>query len=1034
MKTNFYDIESLQNVFTLCNFENEENRIHVYYLIDTESLYAYTINQSERFCDELAKRIYEKNQNFTGTIIFHDLRTKEANDHLARVMGLSDAYIVNNPNIKSSFDEYDKTFRPVCDTDENYDNNIHPYLFGYNSFNYDTTMLAQYFYEVYPKREQCDKNGDKIRNQYAQPILKHEFESTKASAMRRFNDQLFLPDFKDNMKMRLTRDYYKGYWSQIDWNDSRYAIRNAMIQSGRHVDVASLNEKQRKVSLKRLLGNLGYQILESDKIGVFNNTVQTKEELYDLIAYNVSDVVNLKELFFTSFYRSKFELKKGLLEKYPELVYEKKADAYEPDIRPTNVKRNRLTINTTSAKFATMSLCPYGELMDDSVVSFLYPSKRKAEEQGIEQVNVLEQTKEFFYQHFSAFPKLTKKFDKIYNYYKSIEGKNFNDSKAYFQHYKIEKTITEKWEDDDGHTVIESYPEYVLPEELIVQDIDAIPKDDNNLFYYYADGTPTTCFVTFSVGGIHGQEANLAQFEKDYTDWEEEIKRFEEIRALYPDPLKLRKEKEITLPSTGEIIPWNKIIRSGMTIKKMEEYTEEERIKQQDLFYRTPTSEKPVLFKKLITGDTALNKAKYAYTSFGHVNHGDFTSYYPNLLRQMEAFYNKGLGYDRYGEIFEEKEHFGKLRKDKTKTKEQRAFYNNQREGTKLILNSASGAANAKHDNAIKMANRIISMRIIGQLFTYRVGEEQALAGAKIISTNTDGLYSIMDEKENAKILKRMQDEIHVKIEPDPMFLISKDANNRLEMAEDGTVLSTAGGSLACYEDTSPLASLTHPAIIDWALGEYLIMASHDYKSSMNKPFNRELGKAILEKAFETFDTPHLLRMLQNIITSSVGSSTYNFAIDPKDPTNVQIIQHANRTFIMKDNTPNTVYIQAARAKKISPQSATKRRNTGERAQQHDDTALTILAGNGISPSAIPSDHEAAIQKVTNIEPNWNIFIENKSLFTLPKEEISYLLENIDKEKYLNLLQDSFEKNWKNTLPEGVSENKATRKDIYDDI
>ena len=39
--------------------------------------------------------------------------------------------------------------------------------------------------------------------------------------------------------------------------------------------------------------------------------------------------------------------------------------------------------------------------------------------------------------------------------------------------------------------------------------------------------------------------------------------------------------------------------------------------------------------------------------------------YYPNLLRMMMAFFNKGLGYDRYAEIFDQKQEYGKKMKDK---------------------------------------------------------------------------------------------------------------------------------------------------------------------------------------------------------------------------------------------------------------------------------------------------------------------------------------------------------------------------------
>ena len=99
-------------------------------------------------------------------------------------------------------------------------------------------------------------------------------------------------------------------------------------------------------------------------------------------------------------------------------------------------------------------------------------------------------------------------------------------------------------------------------------------------------------------------------------------------------------------------------------------------------------------------------------------NHEDFTSYYPSMLINMSAFENPGLGYDRYAEIFQQKEDFGKKMKDKSLPQEQRDLYSIMRNGTKLILNSASGAADVTYNTPIRMNNRITAMRIIGQLFT----------------------------------------------------------------------------------------------------------------------------------------------------------------------------------------------------------------------------------------------------------------------------------------------------------------------------
>lgn len=658
MKAYFYDIESLSNVFTLCNFKPDENKIDIYYLVDDESLIA-----RPDFAEALLARILEKNKNFNGTIELFDLKTQFGNEHLAMTFGLSDSALVNDLNAPSS---YSARFRPVCDTDPDYDEDKHPYIMGYNSYNYDTTMLAMYLYEVFPMRE--DWSGGEYN-------ITTKFQPTTAKLMREYNDELFLPRFKENMPSRLLQTYdgYNHVWSQNDYSDPRNKIRKCMLMTGRHLDVARLNEKQSKVGLKRLLGMLGYQILESDKLGQGQDTIENLDQFLDLIAYNCSDVVNLEKLFYDQTYKSAFDLKKRLLTTYPELVYDRVKGKYTPDKRPFRVRRDRLMIDSSSAQIATKCLCPYDHLTDIPCVSFMYPSEKKAKELGIPRKNILEESKKFFYGLFPQ-PEIRARFDLVYNYYKSIEGKNFNES----------KTFIEDWG---------SSPEYQRP--ITLNDI---PKADCNLVYYYADGTPSSCFAGFSTGGVHGAEYNQLLYLADVRDFENNLADLNYVKSQYPDPIECKRAKKVQFPD-GREIPATKFLKSGSTLKKA--------------FYKELEAKRPVLFTLNDDGSTKLNP-RYTFTSGDLTTHEDFCSYYPSLLMMMSAFWNDGLGYDRYAEIFEDKQRYGRLKKDKSQTPEKREEYGILQAGTKLILNSASGAADAGFESNIRMNNQIISMRIIG--------------------------------------------------------------------------------------------------------------------------------------------------------------------------------------------------------------------------------------------------------------------------------------------------------------------------------
>ena len=1006
MKCNFYDIESLSNVFTLANFKPDENCVDIYYLIDDEqNLIKVDKNQ---FLADVTRETLAQNKNFTGKVNLFDLHDVASNDRLFKVFGLSDATYINKPSAQSS---YPNEYRLVCDTDPVYNEDEHPYLLGYNSYHYDTTMLTLYEYQT------CTMDHGKC-----------QIKPPKAKTMRELNDQLFESMFNGCMEDRLKYELRSAGQPSLGYGEKNYksvpaTIRKNMLMSGRHIDVARLNEKQQKVALKRLLGLLGYQIRESDKLAQGQDTIETYEQLLDLIAYNVSDVVNLKELFYHKAYQSSFSLKKQLLKDYPEIIYEEDPkNPYHPNVSPYSVRNDRLTIDSSSAQFATKALCPYDHLHDYDTVSFVYPSqdlidaKRKEGDHSfddIEPVNVLDEAKKFFYKHFDQ-PELREKFDSIYNYYKNIEGKNFNKSKNYLEDHGID--------DEEGFDQ--------LPEKLRPCNIDDIPWPNTCMFYYNEDGTPSTCFVNFSTGGIHGAEYNKALYDTDMEAYAEKMKEwqktcdlFAEVQKIYPDPCDLKKNKGVVIddvkytPST--------FLEPKATVTSAK--------------YKQPPAapKEPQLFQQSAKGSWNLNK-RYTYTSACPTQHEDFTSYYPNLLRMMRAFWNDGLGYDRYGEIFDQKTEFGHKMKDKKFSESERELYSVMRNGTKLILNSASGAGDAGFESNVRMNNKIISMRIIGQLFTWRIGQAQTLSGAHIPSTNTDGLYSTGLEAEiNNKILEEESREINVEIEPEPTYLISKDSNNRMEIeitkeGELGEVEAANGGTLSCLDGPTPTQSLAHPAVLDWALGEYLILASTGYKGlDLTKPFNPEIGMSILKAARSKFDNDFkTVTMFQNVIASSPGTQRFVFSIDANNKP--VALQHYNRCFIVKDDTEGGMHLSLASAKVITEATRKKRAKNHEFAQQHDPMAIDILKVNGIDVTTIELNKEATVSKITGIEPTWFIKIDNRDLHLLDKTEIDELLDSLDYDKYLILLQDTFEKNWRNMTAEGeavkAAEKAATKK------
>lgn len=1053
----FYDIESLNNVFTLCTFTPHTNEVEVFYLVDPSGTELSTqLDSSGINIPEAWRSIVEKNPAYTGgpgqrPITFWDLGTLEANERLATIFGLSDAEHVNNPQSEST---YPSKFRIVCDTDPDYDPlEKHPFLAGYNSFHYDTVMLTVYLAEAFG---------------HVGPGT--NFVPVKASAMREHNNRLFSEEFRSYMPGYLTKG---AVALGAGWNSVVHKIRQAMINTGRHIDIARFNEAQQRVSLKRLLGMLGRQILESDKLGGHNATINNMAELIDLIAYNVSDCVGLVKLTEHSTYASAFDLKKALLDEYPETIYEKRYDSYAPDIRPNKVRRGRLTPDSSSAKFVGLILSPYGNLNDIETVSFMYPSEKVAQEQNIPRVNVLESSREFFFENIED-PGARAEFMKVYDYYRSIEGRNFNDSEEYNQCFPMSQR---------GVSYLAN-----------------IPKAPNNLPYFAADGTPSTCFATFSTGGIHGAEANTAAYNMDIIEYQEAQLALDEAKAFFPDAGDLlaeakRQASVVVLPDGTEISYKAALLGSNpekvhyrKTAPKAEPDTEWmiaqaqafypnpadllalaktephnltlpngrvidyrkvlSNTTQKDTAYREiPQKKKPELFVTKADGSNKLNP-KYTFTSAAAATHEDFTSYYPNMLRNMSAFYNEPLGEDRYAKIFFDKERYGREMKAPGISTAEKTHLSALRNGTKLILNTASGAGDTTHKTPIRMNNQIISMRIIGQLFSWRIGQAQTLHGARIISTNTDGLYSVLDEATNNRVLAEQAALIHVDIEPEPLLLVSKDSNNRMELEVpkdqskkwDTKIISASGASLSCHAGPHPTKSLAHPAVLDHGLAQYLRLIVGGFQPawrseplSLAEPLDRTIGKNLLTEVIEHDDPVHAARLFQNVIAASAGSITYPFASDawvegddPEVIRNPRALQHSNRMFIVKPGTPGAVNLRAAGAWVVNAASVIKRKRDGVNPVATDPIARNILRQQGLARdhldamqnnlTVLPADQDVAVRKISGIDPQWSVLIINDDLHCLAKDQLDKLLSCLDLDIYNQMLAESFEGNWMNVM------------------
>ena len=1033
---NFWDIESLDNLFTVAFYYPLGNYMILSYLDDDG-----IIDENDK--DQIDELVRRRNKNFNGKVYLENLGRIGNAYSSPKIPGIQtfiervgygkkgfrqDGQTENDQVINGSKNHRDVyrpngklevpgRFYPVKDTDPEYDENKHGFFFGYNTTQYDLTALAEF---VTNTGYILDEPEDPYRELRKKDQYPDNGEILSANQMRKFNNELFEDQYRSNMPSRLAKTSQPGpYGNYTDYQSDGWLARKAWQYTNRFIDVASLNESMYRVGLKRLLGMLGHQILEYEGLAD-GDALEDKKDAYELLAYNVSDVINLRWLFEHRVYQNNFTLKKSLLTEYPETIYQRKpkqsnkAEAfangvelveihpYEPDINYRRVDRYRLTIDSTSAKFVEKIIAPYNKMKDSEVVSFMYPSEKVAEqlskERGyeIKPTDILEDTKIWFENNVAK--EGTEQHDafmEVYKFYDAIRGRNFNESDKYFEDYAENGRLAHPPKSN-------SYTKGLMEEY------------NTNLFYYDANGQKTSCLVNFSIGGIHGAEIHKDLYHRDLDYYENENLRIQFIKDQFDgDPIKAINGEVWVENIYGEQQRVREFLKSGSTKAKA---TWKEVVK-------------PSLLKRE-RNVLKVNK-KYNYVSVGPSQHEDFTSYYPLLLTRLAVFNNpaRGEDVDPYYAIFERR--FAKKNEaaDPTLSKEVRGIADLIQNAMKLLLNAATGAADATFDNNIRMNNNIIAMRIIGQLFAWRIGQAQTLAGARIPSTNTDGLYTMdLDEETNARILEEVSRDMFIGIEPEPLDrFVTKDSNNRLEIV-DGEIASASGGSLNSWNGPEPTKSLDHPSAVDRALAYYM----RDHEDPANSPFDRDLARKSFAKIVtELQDQPfEILRHFQWILTSSPGTHRYVF-LQEKSRKNLDLIvsnkplQQYNRAFLVKPEGDTIQTVRLATKRKVNANTAKKRRNNGDVVEQHDPIGKEMLTANGfVWGKDDESRDEASTMKVKSMPDNQNVTLYNRSLYELSIDQVQSLLNKLDLDAYIGLLEETFTNSWINEVvePKAVKE------------
>lgn len=187
----YWDIESLENVFSLTIYEPENTLLHVFYLVDDgiQSLDGFIPLSNDGIREAIANSIFDQNKIFAkesdrnlNCIRFYNLHDPNNIKILAKFIGFTP---IGNVSDINTIPDFFKDYRPVCDTDTNYNKETDPYLCGYNSSNYDTTMISLFLYEAfYDNITSYDYETGKVTEETPP-------SAPSAKIMRDHNDLLF---------------------------------------------------------------------------------------------------------------------------------------------------------------------------------------------------------------------------------------------------------------------------------------------------------------------------------------------------------------------------------------------------------------------------------------------------------------------------------------------------------------------------------------------------------------------------------------------------------------------------------------------------------------------------------------------------------------------------------------------------------------------------------------------------------------------------------------------------------------------------
>lgn len=919
-------------------------------------------------------RLNQKLLNFNNYNVFTYFENmhQQANDmyYPVKDLDLANSSMPSHPNngkrIGWNTNSYDDTMiAHILNGDDSFNNNFYntlPSAWNYYLANYQNVNGQNMTKQVHP--------------QYGLTLQ----QITELLAMHHFYQSLNilqpanLVDFNERM-------FKAGYMpGALDYQSAAYYTKQAYANSNRFIDGMTLLPQP--MPLKQVAAMFGFQIKESSSNSDPRKEQATLHDMADVIAYNVSDVFVTYQVFNLDGFQDTYAAREALVKDYPMLTYDHDDSKPErmavADGNPKKLRFKRITTNSTNPRIMENIIAPYPntKLVDDPVLNFMYPAKSVAEKLGIKQFDVLEDTMKYAKDNI---PNGEQVFKPIYDYYNLFRGHNFNTQQngAISAHEKIVS-----WEDDrvDGTTsTLEQVQQhakttpFTSADDITFEDyhgnLKTLKHDDfdnrnykkfprqsvpgDYVFIDPDDKTKTIAsrgWYNASYGGIHGAEDKLDLYQKDLANQQQAAllaNNLVQNNQLFTDLLPETALAQLNHDYVTTKDQYNNVdLPQQMfhTVTKVErKILKDAKAKPQKIVRFLNLNEKQKLtkvatmhnkkgtfqlkFGKSIDKFTAERVAKrYVYTSTGLARHQDFSSYYPTLTVMLKLAINVD-GKDQYEVIYNQRMYNKQQSKNPDNSPAVRLQFKKKQVPQKLLLNSLTGMADAKGKlkSKVRVNNKILKMRIIGQLFAWRIGQALALKGATIVSTNTDGLYTMgIDEKTNDEVVKEQTAHMYLTVKPEEIDnFISANANNRIEVV-GGKVNEAKGGTLTAWQGPLWNKRLSHPALNDRILMQYLTRKP----DAVNQAFDYDFAKQQLNEFKNSLmgsreDKLKFLNFLQWITRSNFNSRQLIFMHALKQNEDQSWTLDRQQSPIFIEQTNRIFLITPAGQKVLNPEQKT---------------------------------------------------------------------------------------------------------------